>query len=250
MRVLIIEDEQPAVERLKDLLKQYDKDINVVESVASVADAVQWLKFNKQPDLILLDIQLNDGLSLEIFNHVNVTSPVIFSTAYDQYILDAFNHNGIDYILKPVKKEKLFAALDKYKSLKDHFTLDFYSLVKDLKQDKAKPKERITARSGIDFVSVNIEDIAYFYTEHKIVFLVNNENKKYTVDKPLSDLEEELPSSKFFRVSRKYLCGIGAIKKFRTCDRGRLELELYPPVKEKVTVSTERASEFKKWIEG
>ena len=248
MKILIIEDEKPAFERLSKMLNDYESEIEVLGNITGIKDASKWFAKNKMPDLILLDIQLSDGLSLEIFNKVRITCPVIFTTAYDEYILEAFNYNGIDYLLKPIKKEKLFAALDKYKNLKEHFAQNYLSLLNKLNPEGKKYKERFTVKNGTEFLSVHVDDIAYFFTEYKIIFLVTRSGKKYLYDKNLSAIEEELDPKKFYRINRNYLVSIDSIKSFKSFFKGKLVIDLLPSVQEKVYVSQEKASQFKEWL--
>ena len=246
MRALIVEDENPSAERLANMLNGIDSSINIIAKTGSVKDSVKWLKENKQPDLIFLDIQLSDGVSLDIFKRQNITCPVIFTTAYDEYILEAFDHNGIDYLLKPIKKEKLKAALDKYHSLKKHFTDDFFNRFDNFSNGKSR--ERLTVKDGTNFMSIKTEEVAYFFTEYKLVFLVAFSGKKYLVEKNLTELEDELNSEIFFRVNRKYLVNVNAIDKFKPFFKGKLLIDLKPKTNDEVTVSQERAAEFKEWI--
>lgn len=252
MKILIIEDEKPAVENITQMVKEYDSQMDILDSIGSIKEAVHWLNNDKQPDLILLDIQLSDGISLEIFKQCQVNCPVIFTTAYDDHILEAFDYNCIDYLLKPIKQEKLNKALDKYLKLKGHFTQNFMALFDDLNTSKSATsrwRKRITVKKGIDFQSVEAGDIAFFYTEYKLVFLITHTGNKFVVDKPLSDLENELNPDEFFRINRKYLASISGIAKFRPYDKGRLEVELNPGVREEIVVSQEKAASFKKWID-
>ena len=249
MKILIIEDEKPAFERLSIMLKEYEDGINILENLTGIKDTVKWFAENKQPDLILLDIQLSDGLSLEIFNKVRITCPVIFTTAFDEYFLDAFNYNGIDYLLKPVKKEKLFASLKKYKNLKEHFTHDYFSLINKLDTPEKKFKERFTVKNGTEFLSIKLDDIAYFYSEYKLVFLVTKSGNKYLFDKNLSAVEEELDSKKFYRINRNYIVSINSIKSFKPFFKGKLLIDLKPTVKEDILISQEKAPHFKEWLE-
>jgi two-component system LytT family response regulator len=249
MKILIIEDENPALKKLAQMVRDYDPAINIVGTTGSVKDTIRWLKNHPRPDLILLDIQLSDGLSLEIFKHVSVTCPVIFTTAYDQHILEAFNYNCIDYLLKPIKQEKLNRALDKYLKLKTHFTQDFVSLLKNIGQEESPYKQRITVKKGVDYLSVKTEDIAFFFTEYKLVFLITHKGEKYLADKTLSDLQSELNPAEFFRVNRKYLVHINAIARFKPYDKGRIEVDVKPPVREQIIISQEKAAAFREWVE-
>lgn len=249
MKILIIEDEKPAFERLSGMVKEYDQSAEIPENLTGIKSTVAWFTKNKQPDLILLDIQLSDGLSLEIFNKLRITCPVIFTTAYDEYILEAFSYNGIDYLLKPVKKEKLFAALEKYKNFKEHFSNDYLSLFDRVKPNGKDYKERFTVKNGTEFLSVNSDDIAYFFTEYKLTFLITTSGKKYLYDKNLAVIEEELNPKKFYRINRNYLISVNSIKSFKSFFKGKLLIELSPPVKEQVFISQEKATGFKVWLE-
>ena len=249
MKILIIEDERPAFERLSKMLKEYNSEINILGNITGINDSINWFAKNKQPDLILLDVQLSDGLSLEIFSKVKITCPVIFTTAYDEYILDAFNYNGIDYLLKPIRKEKLFSALDKYKNLKEHFAQDYFSLFNKLTQTGKNYKERFTVKTGAEFISVGVEEAAYFVSEYKLVFLVTRGGKKYSYDKNLAQLEDELDPKRFFRANRNYIISINSIKSFKPFFKGKLIIDILPSAKEKIFISQEKAAQFKEWLQ-
>lgn len=248
MNILIIEDEQPASERIVSMIREFDPSIFLLGTLKSVHESITWLRSHPSPDVIVADIQLNDGLSLEIFKQHPVTAPVIFTTAFDEYILKAFEFNSIDYLLKPVDKNKLFHALKKYQTLKQHFSGNLGPLLEQL-QSASQNKNRIVVKKGGDFIALKMDQIAYFYTEHKISFLVDKENKRYIVDKPLTDLLPDLDGKKFFRINRKYIANIDSIVKFRSVDNGKILVELIPSIAEEVLVSKENASVFKSWIE-
>lgn len=248
MRVLIIEDEKPASEKLKKALRAYDQTIQVAAVLTSVKDSVRWLKEHAQPDVMLLDIELSDGSSLEVFKHHPVTCPVIFTTAYDQYLIDAFEYNAIDYLLKPIKPEKLKKALDRYQTFQNHFIPKIAGLLEHLGSGDSYRK-RVLVKSGSDYVSVPVDDIAYFASHHKVVFLVNHSGQKWMFDRSLGVLEEELDPAIFFRLNRQVIVHIAAVKKFRPAEKGKIKVEIQPPMKEPVTVSQERASLFRGWIE-
>lgn len=249
MKILIIEDEKPAFERLLKMLKENDSGITIIGNITGINESINWFAKNKQPDLILLDVQLSDGLSLEIFSKVKITCPVIFTTAYDEYILDAFNYNGIDYLLKPIKREKLFSALDKYKNLKEHFAQDYFSILNKFNQTGRTYKERFTVKSGTEFLSVGADETAYFVSEYKLVFLITLSGKKYSCDKNLTQLEGELDPKRFFRVNRNYIISINSIKSFKHFSKGKLIVDINPFSKEKIFVSQEKAAQFKEWLE-
>lgn len=248
MNILIIEDEQPASERIISFIREYDPAANILSTVRSVKESIEWLRSHPAPDLIIIDIQLNDGLSLEIFRHIPVHSPLIFTTAYDEYLMKAFEFNSIDYLLKPIQKEKFFLALTKYRTLKQHFTGTLVSLLEQLQHTSPRLFERIVVKKGTDFVSLKMDEISYFYTEHKVVFLIDSSGKRYIVDQTLTELETTLDKNLFFRLNRKFLTHINAVVKFKPHDKGKLLIELRPPVNEEIIVSQENAPELKHWL--
>lgn len=246
MKILIIEDEPTASAKLVEMLQRLDSSYSICEVLESVSDAIDWFQNHAHPQLAFVDIQLADDVSFEIFKKIDVRFPVIFTTAYDQYILEALEINSIDYLLKPIREERLKKALDKVKTLEYHFLQSKLGAL--LQQAPAKKKRRYLVKKGIDFVSITLDDIAYFFTEHKVVFLTDNDGKKYIVDKTISELADELKDELFFRVNRKYLVKIDAIQKFKS-DQGKILLHIYPPVAEEVVVSKENAPNFRSWIE-
>lgn len=250
MKVLIIEDEKPATDRLIDLLGKIDPAIIITGTCQSVHESLKWFDSNPAPDLIFLDIHLTDGLSLKLFDKSNINTPIIFTTAYDEYILEAFNHTTIDYLLKPIKESRLRRAIQKYKTLGTHFTQNISRLVEHLQDSHNNFRTRFTVKSGLDFITINVDDIAYFFTEHKIVFLQTCGKEKYIIDKSLSELEKEVNSKRFFRINRKIIANISFITKFKSQTNGKLAVELKPNFKEPVIVSQEKAAEFRKWMEG
>lgn len=250
MKIALIEDERPARERLRQMIRSFDPAIEVVAELPSVREAKAWLTAHSEPDLIIVDIQLSDGLSFDIFEAVPIRCPLIFATAYDEYILRALQHNGIDYLLKPIKPEALQQALRKYRQLQQHFTGDLPSLMRELHSEQSSVyRRRITVQKGSAFHSIRTEDIAFCFTEHKLVFLVTSEGEKYLVDRPLYELEAALNPRYFFRLNRKYLARIDAIRRFQPCGRGKLKVELEPEVEEEVVVSQERAGDFRVWLD-
>ena len=248
MKVILIEDEKPAAEKLHKALMKASEDVEVVAVLNNVADAVLWLQQNSQPDLIFMDIELTDGTSFEIFEQVSITAPVIFITAYDEYWQEAFEYNSIDYLLKPVKPEKLEAALKKYHSLRQHFAANFKQLQQWQQQTPAAYKKRFLVKRGAEYIAIKAEDIAYCYATHKLVCMVENTGHKYILDKSLADLEKELDPAQFFRLNRKYLANINAVKKMKAYGKGKLEIELHPAVDEEVIISNENVPAFKDWM--
>ena len=248
MKVLIIEDEATAVQKLSNMLLNLDPSIEIVGTAESVKDSLHWLKNNPGPDLAFVDVQLSDDNSFEIFKQFEVRFPVIFTTAYDDYILQSFEYNSIDYLLKPLKEERLQKALQKVRKLETHFIQHKFNELFDRKTSVSPKKQRFVVKKGVDFVSVNVKEVAYFFTEYRIVFLRDQQGNKYIIDKTLAELQEALGND-FFRVNRKYLVGIEAIVKFRS-DQGKILVELDPEVKEEVVVSKENAPNFRAWIGG
>ena len=247
MRVIIVEDEKPAAEKLKKSLLKIDSDIIVDAIAGNIKESVAWLQNNAMPELIFMDIELSDGLSFKIFDEINVQCPVIFTTAYDEYWQEAFEHNSIDYLLKPIREEKLEAALKKYEQLKKYFTVSFQRLMQWQQQPQPAIKKRYLVKKGNDYVTVKTDDIAYFYATHKLVCMVEKGGQKFILDKSLADLEKELDAAVFYRVNRKFLVNINAIRKIKSFAKSKLLLELEPAVHEEVIVSQENAAGFKEW---
>ena len=248
LKLLIIEDEKPALESLLLKLQSLDLDLQVVGSTTSIAETFSWLNNNKSPYLILMDIHLTYGLSFGVFEAVAVTAPVIFITAYDEFIIRSFEYNAIDYILKPIDASRLKEALKKYYFLQKHFTANYAGLVNSLKE-KPQKRHRIIIRKGMEYQSIKTDDIACFYTEHKLIFSIDKDAKKYlTETRNLSELIEELEGSKFFRVNRKYIVNVNFIKRFLPVEKSKVVVELTIPINEEIVVSQENASDFKRWM--
>src|SRR5215212_6147426 len=246
MNVLIIEDEKPAYECLLSELKAIESDLRVVAAFGCVRDTVQWLNQHPSPDLIFMDVQLSDGPSFNIFKACNVTCPVIFTTAYDKYLTEAFEYNSIDYILKPIDQDKLRGAMKKYKGLQQHF-LGNYSTIFNSTQEKKR--SRIIVKRGMEFQAIRTEDIVYFFTEHKLVFLVDKDNRKYMAEaNNLAELEMELDTNMFYRANRKYIVNANFIRRFKPLERSKISVELTLSLDEEIIVSQENSSAFKKWI--
>lgn len=249
MKVIIIEDEKPSAEKLQKALQIADTSIQILATLGSVATSVAWLQQHTQPDLIFMDIELTDGTSFSIFNNVAITCPVIFVTAYDEYWQEAFEHNSIDYLLKPVKQEKLQAALHKYNALKQHFAANLQQLMQWHPHLPEKYKKRFLVKRGLEYIAVKTADIAYCYATHKLVCMVDMQNQKYILDKSLADLEKELDPNNFFRINRKYLVNINAVHKMKAVGKGKLQVELLPAIEEELIISNENVNAFKEWMD-
>ncbi len=248
MKVVIIEDEKPAVDKLRNALVKCDSAIQVVTVLKSISDSVKWLQENTMPDLVFMDIELSDGLSFKIFDDTNITCPIIFTTAYDDYWQKAFEHNSIDYLLKPIKQEKLATALSKYEVLKKHFVQNLQQLLLSQKAPGNEIKRRFLVKRGMDYISIKIEEIAYFYATHKVVCLVDAKGNKFILDQSLSDLENLIDPRIFYRVNRKYLIHINSIKKIKSYPKSKIQLELHPPVGEEIIIGQENVASFKHWM--
>lgn len=251
MNTIIIEDENLTAQRLEGMLKKYDSSINVLAILPSVAESIQWLRKNDTPDLVFMDIHLEDDLCFKIFEFAPLTSPVIFTTAYDEYMVKAFKVNSIDYLLKPINYVELIAALDKYKAIKAQFSKpDFDTLLQYIgagsKQKEYKTRFMITV--GTKIRSIEVAEIAYFYSDEKITFMVTKEGQNLPIDFSLDKLTTLLDPKLFFRISRQFLVGFNAIQTVYTHFKGKLKLDLLPKSKLDVFVSGDRMSEFKEWL--
>jgi DNA-binding LytR/AlgR family response regulator len=258
MKILIVEDEELAVKKLQKTLASVDDSTEIVGVADSIKSSVEWLQQNPQPDLILMDIELSDGQSFEIFNLTEVKTPVIFTTSYDEFALKAFKVNSVDYLLKPVQKEDLEAALAKFRKMKESFggtimeKQDFSidNLVKELHQ-KLQPKEyrkRFLVKHAQKLVSITCDEIAYFYSDGRLNFFKTNDNRKFVVDYTMDELEEMLDPEKYFRISRSFYVSVACIEKIEDYFGNRLILQLNPPVDKEALVSREKVTDFKKWM--
>ena len=251
MNVIIIEDEKPSARRLTRMLQSLG--LNVVAMLHSVQESLEWFQNNKHPDLIFLDIQLSDGLSFEIFENIDVKSAIIFTTAYDEYALQAFKLNSIDYLLKPIDAEELEKAVLKYKERipeRKKVSLDFEDIKKLLINPLEREyKKRFTVRIGQHLKMITIDAIECFYSENKGTYIHTNDNRGYLIDSTLEELEKELEPQTFFRVSRKFFININAIKDIVSYTNSRLQIKLNSYNDQEVIVSRERVRDFKDWIE-
>jgi DNA-binding LytR/AlgR family response regulator len=228
MNVIIIEDEKPAARRLSRMLE--DLDVKATKMLHSVEESIEWFQNNEHPSLIFLDIQLSDGLSFEIFEHVTITSAIIFTTAYDEYALKAFKLNSIDYLLKPIDEDELKAAVDKYKSqhiVRKEVQLNFDDIKKLLVNPiDRKFKKRFTIKVGQHLKIISTENIECFFSENKATYLHADSNRSYIVDGALEQIQTELDPEKFFRVNRTFIVQISAIKDIISYTNSRLKIIL------------------------
>lgn len=244
MRILIIEDEMPAFKRLSKLIKELLPEAELLGPIDSVADAQQWFKLHVAPDVLFTDIQLADGTTFDFINSVAPNCPIIFTTAFDEYALDAFRTTGIDYLLKPVKREHLSNALSKLRNLQDIFKKE---LIKPVNLDF---KRRFVVKFGDHIKVIDLDNIAYFFSENKSTFIKTTEAKAYPIDNNLDALEQLTDPQLFFRLNRQYLVAIAAIKSVKTHTKGRVMVSLNPSVEEPVVVSSEKSNSFKQWLAG
>lgn len=250
INILIIEDEEPAANRLQKMVTELEPDSKVLGNIVSVASGISWFKQNPPPDLVFSDIQLSDGISFEIFKNAEVPCPVIFITAYDQYAIDAFKVNSIDYLLKPIKKDDLEAAVNKFKKLRNKETpaLDITKVLESFTAPKTDYKTRFIIRYGEHIKTIKIEEVAYFYTEDKINFLTTFEGRRYTIDYNLDTLESMLDPKTFFRINRQFIISIQSIGEMFSYSKSRVLVKLNPVSKHETIVSTERSGDFKLWL--
>ncbi|MGV6831604.1 MAG: LytR/AlgR family response regulator transcription factor [bacterium] len=251
MRVIIIEDEKPAARRLQRMLEAID--ITADMMLHSVEEAVDWFQNNEHPDLIFLDIQLSDGLSFEIFDHIEIKSAVIFTTAYDEYALQAFKLNSIDYLLKPIDEDDLKDAVSKYKDRVPEnakVSVDFDDIKKLLVNPIDRTyKKRFSVKIGQHLKLVNIDEIECIYSENKGTYAFTKDKRNYLLDHTLEQLEEELDPQLFFRINRKFYVNIHAIDDMISYTNSRLQIKLKTYNEQEVIVARERVRDFKNWLE-
>jgi DNA-binding LytR/AlgR family response regulator len=247
LKTIIIEDERTASQNLVTALANVDSGINVVAELSSVRQSIEYFLNNPKADLIFCDVQLEDGLSFEIFSKAEIRTPVIFITGYDQFVMNAFDYNGIDYLLKPVCEDELKKAITKYHKLEKHFNSQ--SSIDNLVQYVSRKKTRLIVKKGLENLSLRLDDIVLFYTENKIVYVVDKCGKKFIVDKNLGELEEELDAGIFFRANRQFIININYIKGFKSYEKVKLQLDLInPELNYSIIISQETAPAFRKWM--
>ncbi len=253
MKVLIIEDEPAASKRLAKMLTSIDDSISIIAVIESVEDAVNWFRKNEEPDLAMVDIQLSDGRCFDIFSQVDVECPLVFTTAYDEYAVDAFKVNSIDYLLKPIDRKALNNAIKKYHNLKQKFgrenKVKLDALLTRLDIEKPVYKSRFLVKSGQSFQTISTRDIIAFYIESQLGFLITNAGKKIVIDQSLDELETILDPDKFFRINRQMIVAIDAIQSIHQYFNSRLKLNLIIDYQDDVLVSRNKVQNFKKWLD-
>lgn len=249
MKVVIIEDEELAARRLESLIRECAPETEVIARLESVEDAVDWFRNHPSPDLIFLDIHLEDDLSFSIFEKVKVSSPIIFTTAFDEYAIRAFRMKSIDYLLKPIVQEELARSLEKYReftAVKQQPDMD--ALYRMISSGTPAYKERFSVTVGQKIKSYATSEIAWFYSEEGITFMVINDNHQYPIDFSLDDLAGQLNPKEYFRVNRQFLVSLGSIRNVHIYPKSRLKIEIAPPSGREVFVSRDKVTRFKEWL--
>lgn len=254
MKIVITEDETFAAEALESLILKIRPGTEVLAKLESVEESLEWLDSNSLPDLLFCDIHLSDGNSFEIFRNIDLKSPVIFTTAFDEYAIEAFKINSVDYLLKPIKKEALEKAIVKYESLQQgSVQRELENIKKLLSQDLEKPaasyKARFMVKSGRSIKVIQQEEIAYFLAEEGIVLLVSFDESRFAINYTLDQLDEQLDPKTFFRANRQIIINIKAVAKAEPYFKGRLLLQTRPPTPEDQVISSNKAADFKSWLD-
>lgn len=244
--ILLVEDEIPAMHRLRDAVMQYNSSIQIAGACRSIAETVKWLQTHAAPDLILMDVQLQDGLSLEITKKISIPCPIIYITAHDTYVQEALEQSGIDYILKPLKQDRLATALNKYDMMRSVVVRSIHGQ----KSTTNKSDIRFIGRKGIDFVPVQLSDIAYFHSEFKLLHATLMNGQRLMLDQTLTELEPQISEHGFFRLNRQFLIHSRAVKRFSSIGKGKIAVVLEPVSKSDTIVSQEKANAFRQWISG
>ena len=250
MKVVIIEDEKLSADHLANLLKKVDKNIEIIKNLDTVKAAVSYFKEGIKADLILMDIHLADGNSFEIFNQVILDTPIIFTTAYDNYAIQAFKKNSVDYLLKPISLDDLQFALDKCKKQQQLISKQFFENITDAYQQiNNQYKSRFIVKTGQNIETIQNKDVQYFETKESLTFLVTTKGKSFIIDYTLDDLEKQLHPQDFFRINRKIIIHIQAIEKVTAYLNSRLIITSNKLQGDAQIVSRERVVEFKKWLD-
>ncbi len=247
MKVLIIEDEPLAQDELQRIILKHFSDINIIGVADSVKESVDWLSKN-QVDLIFMDVHLSDGISFDIFDKIEVKTPIIFTTAYDQYAIRAFQVNGVGYLLKPIVEDDLITAVNKLKT-SFYTSPDVEQILKLLSQTK-EYKSRIAVKIGDRFNYINITDIAYFYAEDRVTFIITKDGRRRIIDYTIESIETQLNPKLFFRVTRGCIASIDAIKSVSRYFNSRLKITLCPEFDGELLISRVRVQDFINWLDG
>lgn len=251
MKAVIVEDENFASKRLASLIEELAPEINIIGQITSVENGRQWFEHNPKPDLIFLDIQLNDGYGFDILDMLEDHPPVIFTTAYNEYAIRGFKYNGLDYLLKPIDKNDLNNALNKYRKSKSNNNgiFDEQKLASIKKLFNKEYKKRFMIKVGNQFNTFSVDDIAYFKSNEGLIFLHSHTGQQYPIEYSIDQLEEILDPVHFFRINRKFMISVKSVIEIHSYFNSRLLLKLKPQEDEQIIVSRERTSNFKKWLD-
>jgi len=249
MRILIIEDENYSAQRLKQLILEIRNDAQIVAVLNSVESSLFWFRSNEEPDLIFQDIQLGDGLCFEIYDTVDIQSPIVFTTAYSEYALQSFELNSISYIVKPYDRPDLQKVFEKYDNVKSHFNVPETQLLQEiLFQKKTSYKRRFLIKIGEQFHVLNARDIAFIVFEHGLSFAYTFQNERFPIDLSMNELDNQLDPNVFFRINRQSIINSSSIKKISNWFNARLKLETEPKETVEFVVSREKVKDFKEWL--
>ena len=247
IRIVLLEDEELTAKRIRQLVTDCEPSARVVATIPSVRGAVEWLSKNETPDLFLMDVHLEDDLVFQLFTKLTIKTPVIFITAYDEYIIQAFRVNSIDYLLKPVERGQLKAALEKFKSVGEYYSqASLHALRSYLAEDNFR--ERFMISVGKKMTTISVDDIAFFMLESRSVFLMSSDGQHLPLDYSLDALTQMLDPKRFFRVNRQCIVSMSSIRSALQYSAGKIKLELSPSPKQEVLVSGDRMSDFKDWF--
>jgi len=251
-KIVIVEDEKYAVKRIQTILDEIPEEFETVKIIDTVKDAIQWFTVSPAPDLVFMDVNLADGSCFEIFEKIEARFPIIFVTAFDQYAIQAFKVSGIDYLLKPIKKDDLSQSIDRFRTLykKNNPNVDYTMLAKEINGLHPDFQKRLLVKYGSKYVAVEITEVAYFYADSKSTFLCTFEDRHLPVDQTLDELSGMLDPGLFFRINRKMIIHYKSINSMIAYSRSRIKLNLSPSLKEDIIVSTDRTPGFKTWLTG
>jgi DNA-binding LytR/AlgR family response regulator len=251
MKILLIEDEQLAAEKMISLLSEVKPESNISGPIKSIEEGIKWFEENDEPDVIISDIMLQDGLSFDIFRLKKIKCPIIFTTAYDKFAIQAFEVNSVDYLLKPIDKSRLNDSLAKVKPIEDTqvTALDFRQLANLIQSNTPQYKSRFLVKVGTKIRAIPTTKIAYFYTQDKLSFLITHGKEKFPVDHSLEEIDTMLDPKEFFRINRKFIIHIDAVKEIHPYFKGRVKLQLLPEIDESIVISSDKTPSFKAWLD-
>lgn len=248
MKALIIEDESIAAGHLKKMLLGIDPSIEVLPALDSIESCIQFFNSNQEVDLILLDIELGDGQCFEIFKKVNVQAPIIFTTSYEEHALKAFKLNSVDYLLKPVNEQELSSAIEKYKKLHIEEIKKLQTNLLQMLQSVRKSRNRYLAKCGTRLTSLSADQIAFFYTREKMLYIKTFTNQDFLLDMSLEQVEKETDPALFFRANRQFIISYKSVNTVQTWFNSKLRVDVSPEPFEKIIISRQKAAEFRKWL--